>query len=62
MLLVSGRFSVSKTIIPKAGSTFSSLQYAAGLIFSVDWGLDDDLLGGVGQSIEGTLAGDGIVK
>ena len=39
MLLVSGWFSFSKTIIPEAGSTFSSLQHADTLISSVDWGL-----------------------
>ena len=41
MLLVSGWFSVSKTIIPEAGSTFLPLQYAATLISSVDWGLGE---------------------
>ena len=40
VLLVSGWFSVSKTIIPEAGSTFLSLHHDATLIFSVDWGLD----------------------
>ena len=39
VLPVSGWFSVSKTIIPEAGSTFSSPHHAATLIFSVDWGL-----------------------
>ena len=39
VLLVLGWFSVSKTIIPEAGSTFSSPQHAASLILSVDWGL-----------------------
>ena len=39
VLLVSGWFCVSKTIIPEAGSTFSSLQRAATLILSVDWGV-----------------------
>ena len=39
MLLVSGRFSVSKTIIPEHGSTFLPLQYADTVISSVDWGL-----------------------
>ena len=47
VLLVSGRFSVSKTIIPEAGSTFSSLHHADTLILSVDWGLDATLLDGV---------------
>ena len=41
MLLVSGWFSVSKTIIPEAGSTFSSFHHDATLISSVDWGLRD---------------------
>ena len=39
VLLVSGRFSVSKTIIPEAGSTFSSLHHADTFIVSVDWSL-----------------------
>ena len=39
VLLVSGRFCISETIIPEAVSTFSSLQHADTLIFSVDWGL-----------------------
>ena len=39
VLLVSGRFSVSKTIIPEHGSTFLPLQYADTVISSVDWGL-----------------------
>ena len=38
--LVSGWFSVSKTIIPEARSTFLPPQHAATLILSVDWGLD----------------------
>ena len=37
VLLVSGWFSLSKTIIPEAGSTFSSHHHDATLIFSVDW-------------------------
>ena len=39
VLLVSGWFSVSKTIIPEARSTFLPPQHAATFIFSVDWGL-----------------------
>ena len=39
MLLVSGWFHVSETIIPEAGSTFLPLHNAATLILSVDWGL-----------------------
>ena len=39
VLLVSGWFCVAKTIIPEAGSTFSSLHHPATLTFSVDWGL-----------------------
>ena len=41
MLLVSGWFSFSKTIIPEAGSTFSSHYHDATLISSVDWGLGE---------------------
>ena len=40
VLLVSGRFSVSKTIIPEHGSTFLPIQYADTVISSVDWGLE----------------------
>ena len=40
MLLVSGWFSLPKTIIPEAGSTFSSHHHAANLILSVDWGVN----------------------
>ena len=39
VLLVSGRFSVSKTIVPEAESTFLSFHNADTLIFSVDSGL-----------------------
>ena len=39
MLLVSGRFCDSKTIIPEAQEHFLTLQHAATLILSVDWGL-----------------------
>ena len=39
VLLVSGWFHVSETIIPEAGSTFLPLHNAATLILSVDWGL-----------------------
>ena len=39
VLLLWGRFAVSQTIIPEAGSTFLSLHHVATLIFSVDWGL-----------------------
>ena len=49
MLLVSGRFLVSKTIILEAGSTFSSPQHAASLILSVDWGLAYYACFGVGK-------------
>ena len=38
VLLVSGRFSVSKTIILETGSTLSSLHRANTLIVSMDWG------------------------
>ena len=38
VLLVLGWFSVSKTIIPEAGSTFLPFQHAATLISSVDRG------------------------
>ena len=38
VLLVSGWFHVSETIIPEAGSTFLPLHNAATLILSVDWG------------------------
>jgi len=38
VLLVSGWFSVSKTIIPEAGSTFLPLQHPATITSSVDWG------------------------
>ena len=38
VLLVSGWFAVSKTIIPEAGSTFLPIQYADTVISSVDWG------------------------
>ena len=41
MLLVSGWFSVSKTIIPEARSTFLPPQHAATLILSVDSGLGE---------------------
>ena len=39
VLLVSGWFSSSKTIIPEAGSTFSPLQPESTLVISVDSGL-----------------------
>ena len=39
VLLVSGWFHVSETIIPEAGSTFSSLHHVNTFIFSLDWGL-----------------------
>ena len=39
MILVSGWFHVSKTIIPEAGSTFSPLHHDATIIFSVGRGL-----------------------
>ena len=39
VLLVFGWFSLSKTIIPEDGSTFSSPHHDDTLIFSVDWGL-----------------------
>ena len=38
VLLASGRFAVSQTIIPEHGSTFLPLQHTATLISSVDWG------------------------
>ena len=44
MLLVSGWFHVSETIIPEAGSTFSSLHHANTLNFSVDWGLHNGFI------------------
>ena len=37
--LVSGRFGLSKTIIPEAQEHFLTLQHVATLILSVDWGL-----------------------
>ena len=39
MLLVPGWITFSKTIIPEAGSAFSSPQHVASPIFSVDRGL-----------------------
>ena len=37
-----------KTIIPEAGSTFSTLQHDTNLILSVDWGLNALVGGGSG--------------
>ena len=39
VLLIWGRFCVTKTIIPAAQEHFLPLQHAATFIFSVDWGL-----------------------
>ena len=38
LFLVSGWFSLSKTMIPEAGNTFSSHHHDATLFLSVDWG------------------------
>ena len=58
MLLVSGWFHVSETIIPEAGSTFLPLHNAATLILSVDWGQEvtSDPVGGTNSDTYG--AGD----